>query len=269
MAELLLWRHGETDFNRAGRIQGRSDIPLNGTGREQAAAAARSLARTRPTRIVSSPLLRARATAEALSGLTGVPVESDEGLIERSFGLWEGLTRAEIESGWPEAFALWSAGADPEGVGIETRSEVAERVAAAIGARLRDAGEGERIVVVAHGAALTLGATRLLGLDPSEWFGLRGLDNCRYGRLLTTGRGPGIMLAGWNLGPASGPDSGAGGSADGAAARGGREADGGAAGAGVVAAGVVALSGAGAGTAEGTAGPGADGEASGLRAFLS
>ena len=67
-----------------------------------------------------------------------------------------------------------------------------ERIAAAVGEAT--------VVVVAHGAAITLGATRLLGLDPSAWFGLRGLDNCHYAMLGSTGRSPGWRLERWNSG---------------------------------------------------------------------
>ena len=75
MTDLILWRHGQTDYNLQGRIQGRVDIPLNDTGREQARRAADCIAALGPTRIVSSPLLRARATAEVLASLTGLSVE--------------------------------------------------------------------------------------------------------------------------------------------------------------------------------------------------
>ena len=72
MTDLILWRHGQTDYNRQGRIQGRVDIPLNDIGREQAQRAADGIAALGPTRIVSSPLVRARATAEVLASLTAV-----------------------------------------------------------------------------------------------------------------------------------------------------------------------------------------------------
>ena len=67
MTDLILWRHGQTDYNSQGRIQGRVDVPLNETGRDQARRAAEDIAALGPTRIVSSPLVRARDTAEALA----------------------------------------------------------------------------------------------------------------------------------------------------------------------------------------------------------
>lgn len=210
-ADLVAWRHGLTDDNLAGRVQGQVDIPLNQTGRRQAAAAARGLAQLAPGRIVASPLSRAQATAVALAGLTGLPVETDEDLRERAFGAWEGLTREEIEARWPQEYRRWRAGADPVGVDVETRGATAQRVGGAL-ARLtaQEHGDGP-LVVVAHGAAITLGVTWLLGLDPSAWFGLRGLDNCHYARLRPVRRSPGWMLVAWNeagtVGEAAAPSS--------------------------------------------------------------
>lgn len=234
MTDLVLWRHGETDHNVAGRVQGRVDVPLNATGTAQAVQAARALAALRPSRIVSSPLARARATAqvlaEELGGGTGaaVPVDVVEDLVERSFGAWEGLTRTQIETGWPEAAQVWRAGGDPQGVGVETRAHAAARVGSAIeslmaraGGTARSGGGGPApvsscgpagpvegaadqppgtgpVVVVAHGSAITLGATYLLGADPSAWFGLKGLDNAHWAVLRRSGRVPGWMVVSWN-----------------------------------------------------------------------
>lgn len=200
MTTLVLWRHGQTDYNLAGRVQGRVDIALNDTGRAQAAAAAPGLAALGPSRVVSSPLERAHGTARELGALTGLPVTIDDGLLERSFGVWEGLDRAAMEKGWPEEFALWRGGGDPVGVGVETRAHAAERVGGALARIADDAPEDATVVVAAHGAAITLGTTHLLGLDPAGWFGLRGLDNCHHATLRRTDRAPGWVLVEWNAG---------------------------------------------------------------------
>nr|WP_250649239.1 MULTISPECIES: histidine phosphatase family protein [unclassified Actinomyces] len=194
-----MWRHGQTDYNAALRVQGQVDVPLNKVGRAQAEAAAPGLAALGPTLLAASPLGRAQETAGALARLTGLGVGSVEGLAERSFGAWEGLSGAEIEAGWPEQHERWRAGQDPEGVGVEPRARVAERVGRALAALAEQAGEGDVVVAVAHGAAITLGASWLLGLDPSAWFGLRGLDNCHHAVLRRSRRAPGWMLVGWNL----------------------------------------------------------------------
>ncbi|SHE25636.1 histidine phosphatase family protein [Actinomyces glycerinitolerans] len=199
---LILWRHGQTDYNAHARVQGRVDIPLNTIGREQARSAASGLAALEPVRIVSSPLSRAQETARALADLAGIDIELDEGLLERSFGRWEGLSRVEMESQWPEAYAAWKRGEDPADVGVETRQAVSLRVGGTLERILEEtprADDDQTVVVVSHGSAITLGITHLLGLDPSAWFGLRGLDNCRHGVVVPGERVPGWTLAEWNV----------------------------------------------------------------------
>ena len=98
---LVVWRHGQTTYNVERRFQGQSDVPLNEVGLRQAAAAARHLAALRPAAIYSSDLSRASVTAEALARLTGLTVQLDKDLRERSGGSWEGLTEAEIREQFP------------------------------------------------------------------------------------------------------------------------------------------------------------------------
>ncbi|WP_244600185.1 histidine phosphatase family protein [Blastochloris tepida] len=107
---LYLIRHGETDWNREGRLQGRRDIPLNPTGRRQAAESARRLADVVPpatlasVAFVASPLVRARETMELLRATLGLTPEGyavDARLAELSFGRWEGLTWPEIRAADP------------------------------------------------------------------------------------------------------------------------------------------------------------------------
>ncbi|MBW3069914.1 MULTISPECIES: histidine phosphatase family protein [unclassified Actinomyces] len=201
MTRLVLWRHGQTDYNAGMRVQGRIDIPLNAAGLEQARAAAPGLAALDPVRVVSSPLTRARQTAQELAELTGRQIEFDEGLLERSFGRWEGLSRSEMEASWPEEFAAWRVGEDPIGVGVETRAATSARVGAALRRIVRDteASAEQTIVVVSHGSAITLGVSHLLELDCEAWFGLRSMDNCRHAVVAPGERKPGWMLAEWNV----------------------------------------------------------------------
>jgi broad specificity phosphatase PhoE len=172
---LVLWRHGQTDFNRERRFQGQSDVPLNELGLRQAAQAARYLAALQPSAIFSSDLSRASVTAAALARLTGLPVQLDKDLRERSGGCWEGLTETEIAERYPAERANWS---PPDG---EQSAIVAERVSSAL-VRIADGLEGGSIaVVVSHGAALGLALARLLGLpeQPSERL-LGPFGNCRW-----------------------------------------------------------------------------------------
>ncbi len=88
--EFLFLRHGQTDWNLLGLLQGRTDRPLNATGIAQAQASAKPMRSENIGAIVSSPLLRARQTAEAVSDALDVPVTVDQRLIERNFGRFEG-----------------------------------------------------------------------------------------------------------------------------------------------------------------------------------
>ncbi|MEE1649834.1 histidine phosphatase family protein [Brachybacterium sp. J144] len=174
---LVLVRHGQTDYNRDGRLQGQVDIPLNETGRTQARAVARAVAQNPPDLILASPLGRALETARTIGEACGLPVSTDQALVERGFGQWEGLHSDAIRARWPQQLADHREHRRVDGLGIESREGVAERFAASC---LRHVGEnpGQTVLIVAHGAAITLGITELLGLHTSEFRGLAGLENC-------------------------------------------------------------------------------------------
>jgi probable phosphoglycerate mutase len=176
-------RHGQTLWNVEQRFQGHTDIPLDEVGVAQAARAASLLAALGPTMIVSSDLRRAYDTAGALSRLTGLDVAVDKELRERGGGAWEGLTRKEIQAGWPVEYEAWEA---PGGEPVEL---VADRVSEAIlrwAARLDDDG---LLVVAGHGAGLRLGIARLLGLPQELWSALGSLGNCSWSVLQEGRRG--------------------------------------------------------------------------------
>ncbi|WP_084130094.1 histidine phosphatase family protein [Demequina sp. NBRC 110055] len=169
MTTLILWRHSRTAYNAEGRLQGGLDIPLGDAGRAQAAAAGRILIDTHgyPARIVSSPLARARESAEALAALvdSDVSIETDPAFAQRSYGIWEGLTWDEIAHEWPDQLAARRRGEDPE---IEGWGKAAD-VAARVGAGLRSlAGEDDPVVVVSHGSAIMLGLLDLIGQEPTS-----------------------------------------------------------------------------------------------------
>jgi broad specificity phosphatase PhoE len=213
----VLWRHGRTAYNNELRLQGQVDIPLDDVGRWQARTAAAALSRAcRPTRIVSSDLQRAIATAQYLAELVDLPVELDARLRERDFGQWEGLSRDEIIERWPEEHAAWTRGEEPTRAGAETRAAVTGRVGAALAEHLGRLDRGETLVVVSHGAAITLGLTHLLELDTEDWRGLAGLDNAHWAelhasasharprwRLVRHNVGPVVPGVDWNSGPSS------------------------------------------------------------------
>jgi probable phosphoglycerate mutase len=199
VSRLIVWRHGNTDWNAGGRVQGQADVPLNQLGHRQAAEAAQLLARFRPAAIVASDLRRAADTAAALAALAGVPVRYDPRLRERYFGPWQGMRMADVARTRPEEHARWRAGADVVGDGIETLDDLGKRVADA----LQDAADltpvGATAVVATHGAAARQGVGQLLGWPLAQLRTLRALQNCHWVEL-TSDDVRGWQLAAYNIG---------------------------------------------------------------------
>lgn len=205
--KIVLWRHGQTDYNLQGRVQGQVDIPLNEVGLAQAAAAAEELVKMKPARIVCSDLRRAQATGQALADLcdAGVDFLVDERLRERAFGDFEGLSVKELKDHFGSRYEEWRETGECPLAGIESRSVVGSRVAEGIQDHFAEV-EGV-LVVVSHGSALTQGLVKILGLDPLAWQGLRGLDNCHWSTVIPYSRKPGWRLVSHNIGAAEVPGS--------------------------------------------------------------
>lgn len=146
MTEILLVRHGETDWNRENRVQGHADTSLNATGLEQARALAVVLATECLDVVYASDLLRARHTAEIIASVHGLEVVLDDGLREKNFGSWEGLTGTEIAERFPDAVrGGWGDG--------ETSEQVAERAICTI-ERIRARHQSGCVLVVSHGGTM-------------------------------------------------------------------------------------------------------------------
>lgn len=165
----LLLRHGQTAMSTERRFAGRDDIPLTKEGVRQARAAARRLARSGVEVIVSSPLQRARRTAEAVAEATGAPLEIDNDLAEADFGAWEGLTFAEAGEKWPDELAAWMASPDAAAPGGESFAMVALRVLAALD-RLLSAHRHQTTVVVSHVTPIKTLVCRALLAPPEAMF---------------------------------------------------------------------------------------------------
>ncbi len=204
-SKVILWRHGQTDLNIEGRIQGSCDIPLNECGREQARCVAPHIAQLAPAAIVASPLIRAVVTAQAVADLLGLPIVTDEGLQERHYGFWEKMTRDEIAARYPHEYALWRTGGQPVGVDVETNASVGARFSAAVN-RHAQALESGTLLVVAHGGSIRAGVATLLGLD-AAWPGLYGMDNCHWAALSRrSADAPTWMLTSYNRTVPTGED---------------------------------------------------------------
>ena len=204
---LLLVRHGQTDHNVERRLQGGIDIPMNEVGRRQARTVAASLAHlTDVAGVYSSPLSRAIDTAHAIASPHGIDVNPDPRLIERSFGQWEGLTRDEVQEGWPAEYAQWEGGHPIRGAGVESRHDVATRLDAALQGIVHQH-DGGTAIVVSHGAAITIAITTALGLDPEHFRAIQGMNNCSRAELIpyTNPNGGWMRLTSLNI-PANFPD---------------------------------------------------------------
>jgi probable phosphoglycerate mutase len=152
---ILLLRHGQSTWNAEGRWQGWSDPPLSPLGRAQAEEAAERLAGSGITGVVASDLDRALSTAEVVAATLGLgDAHIDPDLREYDVGDWEGLTRPEIETGWPRKLAAWREGRLVATPGGETRSAFLQRVTAALARVAADDLLGDVAAVVTHGGVL-------------------------------------------------------------------------------------------------------------------
>ncbi|MCK6554252.1 histidine phosphatase family protein [Candidatus Binatia bacterium] len=159
--ELILVRHGVTDWNEAGRLMGRRPIPMNDRGRVQARAAALALGARPVGAVVASPQLRTQETAAIVAEAHGLSVASDEALAEVWLGRWQDLSRAELRDD-PD---LAHYGRDPlhECDAIESATSVRSRILAFLD-RLRAATGPHTVVAVSHGDPLRIMLAELLGM---------------------------------------------------------------------------------------------------------
>ena len=171
----IVWlvRHGETEWSRAFRHTGRTDLPLTTEGEEQARALTGPLSELRFDRVLCSPLLRARQTCE-LAGL-GERAELRDGLLEWDYGDYEGITSEQVHERRPD-WLLWRDGSP----GGESPADVGARVDEIVGELLTIDGT---VVVFAHGHLLRVLAARWLGLEPFDGrhFGLGTATLSRLG----------------------------------------------------------------------------------------
>ncbi|GAA1640779.1 bifunctional RNase H/acid phosphatase [Nocardia ninae] len=164
---LLLLRHGQTELSVQRRYSGRGNPPLTELGREQAARAAKMLAaKGGISAVLSSPLSRARETAEAAATALDAPLTVLDGLIETDFGEWEGLTFLEAAERDPELHARWLGDASLPAPGGESFDQVRERVDA-VRRDLVGLYPGANLVVVSHVTPIKTLLQLALGVGPS------------------------------------------------------------------------------------------------------
>jgi 2,3-bisphosphoglycerate-dependent phosphoglycerate mutase/probable phosphoglycerate mutase len=176
---VVLWRHGETDYNATLRMQGQSDESLlTEVGVAQAQRAAPVLATLRPDVLVTSDLSRAAITARVLGEHIGLEPDVDKRLRETHLGTWQGLARAEVDAGWPGDRAAWRDTPDWSPPGGETRLEVAARGRQVVDEL--DATGHHSAVLCTHGGLISGLTPLLLGLPPPTWPVFGAISNCHW-----------------------------------------------------------------------------------------
>lgn len=192
VGELVVLRHGETEWSRSGQHTGMTDLPLLPEGEAQARAVRRPLAERQFVEVRVSPLERARRTAE-LAGLSTDVIDPD--LVEVDYGRWEGRTTADISAELGRTWSLWTDGTEPGDTPGESLPEVAARVDRVL-ARVRPRLADGDVALVAHGHLLRILTARWLGLNP-ESGSLFALQAGSYGLLGHEHDRP--VLTGWNV----------------------------------------------------------------------
>lgn len=225
--EVMMLRHGRTQYNLEHRLQGQIDVPLDIVGQwqvdqtgfalasryywakvnrlaehpeaiaqpgpdaaertdtrqfEEAPAAGRRMV------VMTSDLFRAQQTAHAFADILGLPVTCDQRLRERSFGEWEGMTRAEIKAVAADDYASWKQHTGGETKhGVESRAAVGQRGADAVRALVIDSAYSDStpttLMLVTHGSWITATISNLLELDPDGMNALGGMRNACWCRL--------------------------------------------------------------------------------------
>ncbi len=164
---IYIVRHGTTDWNRGGYIQGHLDTPLNPEGRTQAEAAGVRLAAEGATAIYSSDLLRVYETAQLIARHTGLRIIQKPGLREMHFGDWQGLSFDQIKARDPEIYeARRERPFEVPPPGGETWMAFYQRSVGAL-QEILDATDAQRLIVATHSGVCTVFGLKALGLGPT------------------------------------------------------------------------------------------------------
>lgn len=183
---VVLVRHGESEWNAVGRIQGQGGAGLSELGHRQAKATAAYLRQRYPdaTAVVRSDLERVVETAGPFEASCSLGVTVDQRWREIDVGTWSGLTWAEVAEQDPTTLAAWRGGEDVRRGGGETFAELRGRTAAA----LRDLRElGGTVIVFTHGGCIRLGVAEVVGIPLMGEFALAPVANCAVTELLLNG----------------------------------------------------------------------------------
>jgi broad specificity phosphatase PhoE len=183
---VMLMRHGETDWNREGRVMGRNPVELNARGRAQVEAASRFAQTIKPDLIVTSPLVRARQSAELMSkGLGGIEIIEDSAIAEVLYGRWEGMVYHDLIND-PYYVEYRKSPIEHPTPGGETIPQVQARGVSAVTRILSDY-QNRRILFVSHGDIIRTVLCHFMGLELSHFHRLR-IDNASISTVQIAGR---------------------------------------------------------------------------------
>jgi broad specificity phosphatase PhoE len=194
MTEVLVVRHGETDWNRERRWQGHGGPGLNERGRAQAHAVATRLTGVKLTAIYTSDLPRAAQTASIIGKAVGLEPVPERGLREVDIGDWRGLTRAQVRQRNPAGYRRWRRG-EAGWKGGETYDEMHARVVATLERLLKGHARG-RILIVSHGGAVRAIVARAVDAPRHDRVHIDGADNCSLTTVAATRAA--LRLVGFN-----------------------------------------------------------------------
>lgn len=170
MTAFYLVRHAITDWNEQQRFQGRSDIPINARGKEQIHDLTRRFAVEEICACIISDTTRTRETAEGIAQEHELNLEEDPRLREINFGVWEGMTYAEIKNKYPDKVAAWEENwlevTPPEGERFE---DFVSRIGDFYKEVLQGRGE-ENVLVVGHGGSLQVLLCMIMEIDPGKFW---------------------------------------------------------------------------------------------------
>ena len=190
----LLVRHGETDWNKAGKFLGQFDVPLNDRGVAQARETASAVAADSPVALYSSPLARTMQLAEEVSRLTGLPVKPMTGLKELDLGDMEGLTGSELRERSPGFFSEWRVNPGPVLMpGGESLAQLQDRAWAAFEEMEANHRADECLVVVSHNFTIRTIIGKILGIPWANFHNMAlnlgsisAIESSQRGRRLVT-----------------------------------------------------------------------------------
>lgn len=178
MTKFILLRHGQTEWNRVERFRGRADVPLNETGFQQAEATSKRIAaQWQPVAVYASPLSRAMKTAETIARPFQLSVTPLAGLVDIDYGLWQGLSPAEVGKRWQQELNAWYNAPHTIRIpGGESLADLRLRGMEAIN-QLAEQHGGETIVLVGHTVINRVILLAVLGLGNERFWRLHQ-DTC-------------------------------------------------------------------------------------------